>query len=245
MAIFGTFDEIPPQEALTAVAARTGIFAVRLGAGPEFALHLHGHHLTSFRENSRELDDVLVIRDRFAALMTTRQGAFHFQRTGPAGIRQQVNLPLTQLVASAMNAAHERRAAEEELPSEHTRFVLVEEKAAPSLWLGEELELFWERARDHLAAGTCAAHLANSTGLTVLQTRWLLYRLRLAGLIRSRRLNDQRPPSEFGLAGPRATSLAPAAPATPLPGDLSSVRLAPPNRPFLQRLLSGITRFFN
>lgn len=236
MAIFGTFEEIPPQEALTTISNRTGIFTARLLAGIVFELDVEAGTLLGFTQNGQPLPDVLSVRDRFAQLLSARKGEFDFRRSAHLPSRRRFHLPIDQLVVSAMAYSQDLRQAGAELPSEYTRFVST---GREELWLGEDLAQFWEKARPFFKAGASAQDLSRWTALALPQVQWFLYRLRTAGLIRPRRSAGPMQEPEALLPLSVSTSARPSP-----PPDLRRLKIDRPPARLLHRLMRGLASVF-
>lgn len=246
MAIFGSFEEIPPAEALSATGASMGIFTVRRPPHQHEVL-LRGGMVVGWRENGQLLADVMQLHARIAELVGARDGTFQFRRLSAEQVRGPFEIPLQQILASGL-AHQEDVGSAEQLPSPRTVFERVEHR---DMWLGDELQLFWERAEVRLRAGSHAEGLAALTGTSVSKAQQYLHRLRLAGMVRVRRLptdgvarwqSEELPPLPALAVKPAA-----AAPRRPDPfaqADLTGVRPALPSKPLVQRLMDGLARWF-
>lgn len=238
MAIFGSFDEIPPAEALSATGAGVGVFVARL------PLHLHeiflrGGKVVGWRENGQPLDDIMRLHARFAEIVGTRVGTFQFRRLPAEQVVGPFEVPLQQILASGL-AHHEEAEQADTLPSVQTVFERVEQREA---WLGEELQVFWERAEIRVRAGASAESLAPIAGTSVAKAQQYLHRLRLAGLVRPRRLPVQAAPALS--TPPPARPEFPALPVSAEPAaSLADVRPMLPPKPLVRRLMDGLARLF-
>lgn len=242
MAIFGTFDEISPPEALTAAGRGTGVFIAHVPPAHHYEIFLRAGSITGFREDGVLLDDIMRLHDRFTDLLLMRVGDFEFRRLPSVRVEGPFHVPLEQMVVTGMACAEELNLAPELLPSSETVFEWVEHN---DVWLGDELQLFWERSEHALRNGASAEVLAEMANTSTSKAQWYLYKLRLAGLVRPRRLQravapaagGAKPTADFSLLAP-IPALAQAPDLAPKP--LAAVHLAAPERPFLRRLMDGL-----
>ncbi|MBS0658536.1 MAG: DUF4388 domain-containing protein [Verrucomicrobia bacterium] len=241
MAIFGDFSEIPPPEVLTAVGRRTGVLAAQV-AGQALEVQLKNGFVLNFLADGLRTSDVLALSSRFGRLLEAKSGPFEFHPLEQRG-EAQFYAPIDQLVASTLRSLSERDLAAAELPSALTVFVVT---GRDGLHLPEDLQLFWERAYVHLQLGAAPLQLSGSTGVTALEARWHLHRLRLAGLVRPRRADER---TDFGRRLSESDALAPIAVTAGTeasgPGaELGRVRLQQPPRSLLGRMMDGLSRLF-
>lgn len=248
--IFGSFDEIPPAEALTVVSAETGVFTVTAPGSRDSLVYLEAGYLVAMTAESEPIQDSLRLRASFSHLLSLREGEFDFRRSALLGVDRNFHLPLGQLITSSLAFATEISGDSVELSSADACFELDRRL---DLWLGDELQLFWERAEPLLRGGCNAVELAEMAGIPVDRARWYLHKLRLAGLIRPRRLvGEQFPTPRWRRKSKPA--VAPSLSTTPEPElasavensipALREVKLATPSRPLLLRLIQGLTTLF-
>lgn len=237
MAIFGNFSELPPCEVISLVGRRSGLLAIRQ-PGHAVELSLAEGYLDAFSENGLPVLDVLTLSDRFRRLLESRTGDFRLEPGVARGL-SGLHVPVDQLITSTLRDVGDREAAQASLPSAHT-IMLTTGKPEPHL--PEELRMFWERSEPHLQLGASALQLAGCTGISALQARWLLYRLRLAGLVRNRRSGEK---TQSGSRLSESEVPAPLAASAPESEDLRKVQLGSAAPSVLRRLLNSFSGLFH
>lgn len=248
MAIFGTFDEISPPEALTATGRGTGVFIAHVPPAHHYEIFLRAGSITGFREDGVLLDDIMRLHDRFTDLLLMRVGDFEFRRLPSVRVEGSFHVPLEQMVVTGLACAEELNTAPELLPSPETVFEWVGHK---EVWLGDELQLFWERSEHALRNGSTAEILAELANTSTSKAQWYLYKLRLAGLVRPRRLQRGVPPPmrpakpvvESSTASSDLKDDLLPTPVSPAIKPLAEVQIAAPERPLLRRLMDGLASF--
>ncbi|MBS0657540.1 MAG: hypothetical protein JSR82_04740 [Verrucomicrobia bacterium] len=193
-----------------------------------------------WKEDGQLVEDIMQLHAHFAELVSVRDGTFQFRRAPAEQVSGPFEVPLRHILASGL--AHQEEMSQSELPGPLTVFERIEHRDA---WLGEELQVFWERAETRLRHGASAASLVEVTGASVGKAQQYLQRLRLVGMVRVRRLAPGTP------ARPRPPEARASWEATPHPegdsisrADLTGIRPVVPSKPLVRRLMDGLARWF-
>ncbi len=163
------------------LASRSGLLrleATGLTPKRDYELHLDRDYLVGLLVDSREVTDVMLVRDAFRSLLDLHQGTFAFENRPSAELRSSVRLPVKQLVLSTATAI-------DELAEYRNRFshpdIVFQLKAPIIEHLPGELELFYLRAEEHLLRGCSASELSERLQLSVEEVQLQFYKLRTAG----------------------------------------------------------------
>lgn len=238
MAIFGSFDELTPAEALTVVGKATGTLFIRTGDLGAMELHVRSGRVVGLTVCGRSVADTLELQGVVTDLVRRREGIFEFRRRsleGQLGTVPTFDVPLAQLVMNGLGFTEEIGAFQDTLPSPKTVFEL---HRAPTIWLGDQLQPFFERVEAALRDGASAEELAIITRVSTDEARWFLYKLRLAGVIKAHRCAAA--PTLRKRLAPATTPEAETS-SWSRDADLRHVQVARPARAFLARLLTGLT----
>ena len=258
MSIFGNFQDLSPAEAFTVAARSAGVLRLAIPELGEFAFEVALGRITGVTWQTRSVTDLFELQGLAGDLLSRRSGTFEFQRRPAGGSPHPlVDVPVAQFVANGLARAASLRSVAGVVPSVKTVFLLLRD---PAVWLGDELQVFYERARSELLVGASAEQLAHSLHVTTTDAAWHLHRLRLAGVVQPRRQEDAAPPASlsaptqprrtrrFDPASIRAVRVAPPRLRSAGEGaaseiiDLRDVRTARPERSLLQRLTFGLRR---
>ena len=163
------------------LASRSGLLKIDVtGNTPRrsYVLHLNHDTLVGLFIDSREITDVMLVRDAFRTLLDVDQGSFAFENRPDSELGRSVRLPVKQLVLSTATAI-------DELAEYRNRFshpdIVFQLKAPLSEFLPDGLELFYQRAEKHLLRGCSASELSERLQLSVEEVQLQLYKLRSAG----------------------------------------------------------------
>ncbi|MEM9558622.1 MAG: DUF4388 domain-containing protein [Acidobacteriota bacterium] len=180
MAIFGHLQDLPFPEIFNMLGRRTGRLDIQAATDYDLSLHLRDGSLRGLTIGTDVVVDPVQVRDRLASLMDTSSGTFEFHRCAPELLRDDLALPMTQLLLSIASVVDEIGAYRERFAHPRTRFRAI---AAGRMWLDDELYDFFVRAEPILAVGADAQELAAALDVGLEQVQLHLYKLRSIGRI--------------------------------------------------------------
>jgi hypothetical protein len=193
VAIFGNLTEFPFPEIISMLDRRIGILKFTNVKGySQLELHLNHGQIHGLKINGASITDGFRAKTYLTELFNETQGNFIFEKTRPESLSHDFSYPIVGLLLQSSAVTDEVEHYRDQLPDVATRFTIVTQE---TVWLEEHLRDFWTRAQPWLLRGSSARDIAQALNLQTAQVRLLLYKLRLAGLIRpARRLAETAPP---------------------------------------------------
>ena len=195
MAIYGSLSDLPAPEILGMLARRTGhlkmVTEPRSGRAARYDLHLDADNLVGLFLDSREVTDLMLVRDAFRKLLELEEGKFEFESVETHLLSRSLRLPIKQLLLSTATII-------DELENYRSRFphpdIVFQMTGPVHEHLPGDLELFFIRAEDHLNRGVSANDLSAALNLSVEEVQLHFYKLRNAGRLVPRRSYAQVSP---------------------------------------------------
>jgi hypothetical protein len=193
MAIFGSLQDMPVPDVLGMLGQRHGILEIRFPDGATtMDVVLGDGRIRQIQRNETPLDP-LQARTHLPRLLALRDGDFEFViDSAKLAEPPRLDWPVDRVLLSMAMSDRDRQIMADALPHPMVRF----QSTASDVALAEPLKTFWSTAAPRLAVGASAQELAQGLGLSLAQTRYFLYQLRVANYIAPKRAFQAEPVSQ-------------------------------------------------
>jgi hypothetical protein len=220
VAIFGNLTEFPFPEIVSMLDRRIGVLKFANVKGYEqLELHLNHGQIHGLKVNGAAIEDVFKAKAYLAELFNETQGNFIFEKIRPEFLRHDFSYPIMGMLLHSSAVKDEVAHYRDQLPDIGTRFTIVTQE---TVWLEENLRDFWMKAQPWLLRGSSAQDIASALNLQMAQVQLLLYKLRLAGLIRpARRIMETTSPQVSAPTAPVSVLAQSTTSSQPKPGLVS------------------------